>query len=172
MNCFVSFLLSTSLILWFYNWCLNSVFWSLSFSNKILYFWYFLKIIAIMKFFKWSLWIFLLHNICASLISLNSSRISSLVMMNIFTSCDDFNIKCNHVIFVSRNAIVSLTQSIIELIVRSHDMSRTISLSDCFVTSKRNFFQCRLNLKWMSWISWSISSLLYFMNVSLKFRRL
>ncbi len=153
MNCFISFLSSTSLISWFYDWCLNSVFWSLSFSKRILYFWYSLEIIAIAKFFKWLLWISLLHNICASLISLNSSRISSLIMMNIFISCDDFNIKCNRVIFVLRNAIVLLIQSIIELIVWSHDMFKTISLSDCFVTFKRNFFQCHLSLKWMSQVS-------------------
>ncbi len=61
------------------------------------------------KFFKWLLWISLLHNICASLISLNSSRISSLIMMNIFTFCDDFNIDCNRIASISRNAIVSLT---------------------------------------------------------------
>ena len=150
MNCFISFLSSTSLISWFHDWCLNSVFWSLSFSKRILYFWYSLEIIAIAKFFKWLLWISLLHNICASLISLNSSRISSLIMMNIFISCDDFNIKCNRVIFVLRNAIVLLIQSIIELIVWSHDMFKTISLSDCFVTFKRNFFQCHLSLKWMN----------------------
>ncbi len=147
MNCFVSFLSSTSLISWSYDWCLSSVFWSLSFSNRILYFWYSLEIIAIVRFFKWLLWISLLHNICASLISLNSSRIFSLVMTNIFTFCDDFNIECNHVVSVSRNAIVLLTQSIIELIIWSHDMSRTISLFDCFVTSKRNFFQCHSSLK-------------------------
>jgi len=68
-------------------------------------------------------------------------------MMNIFTFCEDFNIECNRVVLVPRNAIVSLIQSIIELIVRSHDMSRTISLSDCFVTFKRNFSQCRSSLK-------------------------
>ncbi len=168
----MSFLLSMSLILWFHDWCLSSVFWSLSFSNRILYFWYFLKIIAIARFFEWSLWISLLYNICASLISLNSSRISSLVMMNIFTFYDDFNIKCNCVTSASRNAIISLTQLIIESIIWSHDISRIISLSDCFITFKRNFFQCCLSLKWMSQVSWSISSLLYFMNVSLKFRRL
>ncbi len=146
----MSFLSSMSLILWFHDWCLNSVFWSLSFSSRILYFWYSLEIIAITKFFKWSLWIFLLHNICASLISLNSSRISSLIMMNIFTFCDNFNIKCNCVTSVYRNAIVLLTQSIIELIIQSHDMSRTISLFDCFITSKHNFFQYHLSFKWMS----------------------
>ncbi len=140
MNCFVSFLLSMSLISWFYDWCLSNVSWLLSFLNRILYFWYSLEIIVIVKFFKWSLWISLLHNICVSLISLNSSRISSLIMMNIFTFCDDFNIECNRVISVSRNAIISLTQSIIELIVWSHDMLRTILLSDCFVTFKCNFF--------------------------------
>ena len=137
----MSFLLSTNLILWFHDWCLNNVFWSLSFLNRILYFWYSLKIIAIVRFFKWSLWISLLHNICTSLISLNSLRIFSLIMTNIFTSCDDFNIKCNHVISVSRNVIVSLTQFIIELIIQSHDISKTILLSDCFITFKRNFFQ-------------------------------
>ncbi len=168
----MNFLSSTSLISWFHDWCLNSVFWSLSFSNRILYFWYSLKIITIARFFKWSLWISLLYNICASLISLNSSRISSLVIMNIFTFCDDFNIKCNRVVSVSRNAIILLTQSIIELIIRSHDMSRTISLSDCFVIFKCNFFQCCSSFKWMSRVSWSISSLLYFMSVSLKFCRL
>ncbi len=169
MNCFVSFLSSTSLILWFHDWCLSSVFWSLSFSNRILYFWYSLEIIAIARFFKWLLWISLLYNICTSLISLNSLRISSLIMMNIFTFCDDFNIECNRVASVSRNAIISLTQSIIKLIIWSHDMSRTISLSDCFITFKCNFSQCHLSLKWMSQVSWSISSLLYFMSVSLKF---
>ncbi len=172
MNCFVNFLSSTSLISWFHDWCLNSVFWSLSFSNRILYFWYFLEMIAIARFFKWSLWISLLHNIYTSLISLNSSRISSLVIMNIFTFCDDFNIECNYVASVLRNAIVLLTQSIIELIIQSHDMFKTILLSDCFITSRCNFFQYRLSLKWMSWVSWFISSLLYFMNVSLKFCRL
>ncbi len=131
----MSFLLSMSLISWFHDWCLSSVFWSLSFSNRILYFWYSLKIIVIVRFLEWSLWISLLYNICASLISLNSSRISSLIMMNIFTFCDDFNIECNCVVFISRNAIVSLTQSIIELIVWSHNMSRTISLSDCFMSN-------------------------------------
>ncbi len=146
----MSFLLSTSLISWSYDWCLSNVFWSLSFLNKILYFWYSLKIIAIMRFFKWSFWISLLHNICASLISLNSSRISLLIMINIFTFCDDFNIKCNHVVSVLRNAIVSLTQLIIELIIWSHNMFKTILLFDCFVTSKYNFFQCCLSLKWMS----------------------
>jgi len=149
----VSFLLSISLISWSYNWCLNNVFWSLSFLNKILYFWYSLEIIAIMRFFKWLFWIFLLYNICASLISSNSSRISSLIMMNIFTFCDDFNIKCNRVVSVSRNAIVSLTQLIIELIIQSHDMFKTISLFDCFITFKRNFFQCCSSLKWMSQVS-------------------
>ncbi len=172
MNCFVSFLSSTSLILWFYDWCLSSVFWSLSFSNRILYFLNSLEIIVITRFRRWLLWISLLHKICASLISLNSSRISSLVMTNIFTSCDNLNIECNRVTSVSRNVIVSLTQLIIKLIIWSHDMSRTISLPDCFVTFKRNFSQCHSILKWMSWVSWSISSLLYFMNVSLKFCRL
>jgi len=61
--------------------------------------------------------------------------------MNIFTFCDDFNIKCNCVIFISRNAIVLLIQSIIELIIQNHDMFKTILLSDCFVTFKCNFFQ-------------------------------
>ncbi len=136
----MSFLSSTSLILWSYNWCLNSVSWLLSFLNRILYFWYSLKIIMIVKFFKWSFWISLLHNICASLISLNSSRISLLIMMNIFTFCDDFNIECNRVIFISKNAIVLLIQSIIELIIWNHDMFKTISLSDCLITFKRNFF--------------------------------
>ncbi len=165
----MSFLSSMSLILWFHDWCLSNVFWSLSFLNRILYFWYSLKIIAIVRFFEWSLWISLLHNICISLISLNFSRISLLVMMNIFTSCDDFNIKCNRVVFISRNAIVSLIQLIIELIVWSHDMSKTISLSDCFITFKHNFFQCCLSFKWMSWVSWFISLSLYFISVSLKF---
>ncbi len=168
----MSFLSSTSLILWSHDWCLSSVFWSLSFLNRILYFWYSLKIIAIARFFEWSLWIFLLHNICASLISLNSSRISSLIMINIFTFCNDFNIECNCIVFISRNAIVSLIQSIIELIIWSHDMFRTILLSDCFVIFKHNFFQYHLSLKWMNWVSWSISSLLYFMSVSSKFCKL
>ncbi len=161
-----------SLILWFHDWCLSNVFWSLSFLNRILYFWYSLKIIAIMRFFKWLLWISLLHNICVSLISLNSSRISSLIMMNIFILCDDFNIECNRVVSVSRNAIVSLIQSIIELIIWSHDMFKSILLSDCFVTFKHNFFQCHSSFKCMSWVSWFISSLLYFMNILLKFCKL
>ena len=172
MNCFMSFLSSMSLILWFHDWCLSNVSWSLSFSNKILYFWYFLAIIMIMRFFKWSFWISLLYNICASLISLNSSRISLLIMMNIFTFCDDFNIECNRVVFISRNAIISLIQLIIELIIQCHDMFRTILLFNCFVTFKCNFFQWHLSLKWMSWISWFISSLLYFMSISLKFCKL
>ena len=168
----MSFLSSTSLISWFHDWCLSNVFWSLSFLNRILYFWYSLKIITIMRFFKWLLWISLLHNICVSLISLNSSRISLLIMMNIFTFCDDFNIECNCVIFISKNAIILLIQSIIELIIWSHDMFRTTSLSDCFVTSKHNFSQCCSSFKWMNQVSWSISLILYFMNVSLKFYRL
>ena len=141
MNCFISFLSLISLILWFQDWCLNSVSWSLSFSNRILYFWYFLKIVVIMKFFEWSFfWISLLHNIYTSLISQNSSRISSFVIAKIFTSLDDFNIKYNHVVSVSRNAIISLIQLIIKLILQSHDMFKTMSLSDCFITFKHNFF--------------------------------
>ena len=168
MNCFVSFLSSTSLILWFHDWCLNSVFWSFSFSNRILYFWYFLKILMIAKL----LLIFLLHNIYASELFFSSLCISFAVITKIFTLSDDFNIECNHVISIWRKMIVSLIQSIIELIIWSHDMSRTISLSDCFITSKCNFFQWCSSFKWMSWVSWFISSLLYFMSVSLKFCKL
>ena len=140
---------------------MNSVSWSLSFSNRILYFWYSLKILTIVKL----LLISLLHNICAFKLFFSSLRILFTVITKIFTFFDDFNIKCNHVVSVWRKAIVSLTQSIIELIIWSHDMSKTISLPDCFITFKHNFFQWHLSLKWMSWVSWFISSLLYFMNV-------
>ncbi len=164
----MSFLSSMSLISWFHDWCLNSVSWSLSFSNRILYFWYSLKILTIARL----LLISLLHNICASELFFSSLRISFIVITKIFTLFDDFNIECNHVVSVWRKTIVSLTQFIIELIVQSHDMSRTILLSDCFITFKCNFSQWCLNLKWMSWVSWSISSLLYFMSISSKFCRL
>ena len=167
MNCFVNFLSFMSLISWSHDWCLSSVSWSLSFSNRILYFWYFLEILMIAKLLLTSL-----LYICASELFFSSLRISFTVITKIFTLSDDFNIECNRVVSVWRKAIVSLTQSIIELIIQSHDMSRTISLSDCFVTSKRNFSQWRSSLKWMSRVSWSISSLLYFMSVSSKFRRL
>ena len=146
MNCFVSFLSSMSLISWSHDWCLSNVSWSLSFSNKILYFWYSLEISTIARL----LLIFLLYNICASELFFSSLRISFAVIAKIFTFSDDFNIECNRVVSVWRKAIVSLTQSIIELIIWSHDMSRTILLSDCFVTFKRNFFQWRSSLKWMS----------------------
>ncbi len=168
MNCFVNFLSSMSLILWFHDWCLNSVSWSLSFSNRILYFWYSLEILAITRLLSTSL----LHNICASELFFSSLRILFTVITKIFTLSDDFNIECNRVVSVWRKAIISLIQSIIELIIWSHDISRTILLSDCFVTSKRNFSQWCSSLKWMSWIFWSINSLLYFMNVSLKFCKL
>ncbi len=164
----MSFLLFMSLISWFYDWCLSSVSWSLSFSNRILYFWYSLEILMIARL----LLIFLLHNIYASELFFSSLRISFTVITKIFTLFDDFNIECNHVVFIWRKVIVSLTQSIIKLIIWSHDMSRTISLSDCFIMFKRNFFQWHLSFKWMSQVSWFISSLLYFMNVSLKFCRL
>ncbi len=168
MNCFVSFLLFMSLISWSHDWCLSSVSWSLSFLNRILYFWYSLEILVIVRL----LLIFLLHNIYAFELFFNSLHISFTVIAKIFTLSDDFNIKCNRVVFVWRKMIISLTQSIIELIIWSYDMSRTILLPDCFVTSKRNFSQWHLNLKWMNWVSWSISSLLYFMSVSLKFCKL
>ena len=157
-----------SLISWSYDWCLSSVSWSLSFLNRILYFWYSLKISTIARL----LLISLLHNICASELFFSSLRISFAIITKIFTFSDDFNIECNRVVSVRRKVIISLTQSIIELIIWSHDMSRIISLSDCFVTFKRNFSQWHLSLKWMSWIFWFISSLLYFMSVSSKFCRL
>ncbi len=157
-----------SLISWFHDWCLSSVSWSLSFSNRILYFWYFLEISMIVRL----LLISLLHNIYASELFFSSLRISFAVITKIFTFFDDFNIECNRVVFIWRKVIISLTQSIIELIIWSHDMSRTILLSDCFVTFKRNFSQWRSSLKWMSWVFWSISSLLYFMSVSSKFCKL
>ena len=167
MNCFVNFLSFMSLISWSHDWCLSSVSWSLSFSNRILYFWYFLEILMIAKLLLTSL-----LYICASELFFSSLRISFTVITKIFTLSDDFNIECNRVVSVWRKAIVSLTQSIIELIIRSHNSSRTILLSDCFITSKRNFFQWCSSLKWMNWISWFISSLLYFMNVLSKFHRL
>ena len=140
MNCFVNFLSSMSLISWFHDWCLSSVSWSLSFSNRILYFWYFLKIIVITRFFEWSFfWISLLHNICILLISWNSSRISLFIIAKIFTSLNDFNIEYNHVVSVFRNAIISLIQLIIELILWSHDIFRTMLLSDYFIIFKHNF---------------------------------
>ena len=72
----MSSLLSTSLISWFHDWCLSSASWSFSFLNRIWYFLYSLKILMIVKFFKWSsFWISLLHNICASVTSLNSKKI-------------------------------------------------------------------------------------------------
>jgi len=147
---------------------LSSVSWSLSFSNRILYFWYSLEISMIVRL----LLIFLLHNICAFELFFSSLRILFTVITKIFTFFDDFNIKCNRVVFIWRKVIVSLTQSIIELIIWSHDMSKTILLSDYFITSKCNFFQWCSSLKWMSWVFWSISSLLYFMSISLKFCRL
>ncbi len=137
MNCFVSFLSFMSLISWFYNWCLSNVSWSLSFSNRILYFWYFLEILMIVRL----LLIFLLHNICASELFFSSLHISFAVITKIFTLSDDFNIKCNRVVSVWRETIISLTQSIIELIIQSHDMSKTILLPDYFITFKLNFFQ-------------------------------
>ena len=127
----MSFLSSMSLISWFHDWCLNSVSWLLSFSNRILYFWYFLEILVIAKL----LLISLLHNICASKLFFNSLHISFTVIAKIFILSDNFNIKCNRVVFIWRKAIISLIQSIIELIIWSHDMSRTILLSDCFITS-------------------------------------
>ncbi len=136
MNCFISFLSSMSLISWSHDWCLSSVSWLLSFSNRILYFWYSLEISTIARL----LLIFLLHNICASELFFSSLRISFAVITKIFTFSDDFNIKCNRVIFIWRKMIISLTQFIIELIIQSHDISRTILLSDCFITSKCNFF--------------------------------
>ncbi len=147
---------------------MSSVSWSLSFSNRILYFWYSLEISMIVRL----LLIFLLHNICAFELFFSSLRILFTVITKIFTFFDDFNIKCNRVVFIWRKVIVSLTQSIIELIIWSHDMSKTILLSDYFITSKCNFFQWCSSLKWMSWVFWSISSLLYFMSISLKFCRL
>ncbi len=137
MNCFVSFLSFMSLISWFYNWCLSNVSWSLSFSNRILYFWYSLEILMIVRL----LLIFLLHNICASELFFSSLHISFAVITKIFTLSDDFNIKCNRVVSVWRETIISLTQSIIELIIQSHDMSKTILLPDYFITFKLNFFQ-------------------------------
>ncbi len=137
MNCFVSFLSFMSLISWFYNWCLSNVSWSLSFSNRILYFWYSLEILMIVRL----LLIFLLHNICASELFFSSLHISFAVITKIFTLSDDFNIKCNCVVSVWRETIISLTQSIIELIIQSHDMSKTILLPDYFITFKLNFFQ-------------------------------
>ena len=148
MNCFVNFLSSTSLILWFHDLYLNSASWSLSCSNRIWYFLYSLKIETITEFLEWSFWISRLHNICASSISFwYTNRISLLVMTNIFTFCDDCNIECNLVISCFINAIVSSTQFIIEFVDRSHDILRTISLSDCFVTSRLNLSQCRSILK-------------------------
>jgi len=137
MNCFVSFLSFMSLISWFYNWCLSNVSWSLSFSNRILYFWYSLEILMIVRL----LLLFLLHNICASELFFSSLHISFAVITKIFTLSDDFNIKCNRVVSVWRETIISLTQSIIELIIQSHDMSKTILLPDYFITFKLNFFQ-------------------------------
>ena len=157
-----------SLISWSHDWCLSSVSWSLSFSNKILYFWYSLEISTIARL----LLISLLYNIYMSELFFSSLRISFTVIAKIFTFFDDFNIECHRVVSVWRKAIISLTQYIIELIIRSHDMSRTISLPDCFITFKRNFFQRRSSFKWMSQVFWSISLLLYFMNVSSKFRKL
>ncbi len=164
----MSFLSSMSLISWFHDWCLSSVSWSLSFSNRILYFWYSLEILVIARL----LLISLLYNICASELYFSSLRILFAVIAKIFTLSDDFNIKCNYVVSIWRKAIVSLIQSIIELIIWSHDMSRTILLSDCFITFKRNFSQWCSSLKWMSQVSWFISLLLYFISVSLKFCRL
>ncbi len=163
----MSFLSFMSLISWFHDWCLSSISWSLSFLNRILYFWYSLEILTIVKL----LLIFLLHNICASELFFSSLRILFAVIAKIFTFFNDFNIKCNRVVSVWRKVIVSLTQSIIELIIWSHDMSRTISLSDYFITFKCNFFQWCSSLKWMNWVFWFISSLLYFISVSSKFCR-
>ncbi len=157
-----------SLISWSHDWCLSSVSWSLSFSNKILYFWYSLEISTIARL----LLISLLYNIYMSELFFSSLRILFTVIAKIFTFFDDFNIECHRVVSVWRKAIISLTQYIIELIIRSHDMSRTILLSDCFITSKCNFFQWCSSIKWMSWVFWFISSLLYFMSVSSKFCRL
>lgn len=155
------------LISWSHSWCFDKAFWFFTVINNSSKSLYSLEIDnLITKSLLTSA--HLLHSIFTLRLFFNFSHVFSAVIAKTFTPSDEYKTEYNLVKLLLLTKYISFSaQSIIELTVWSHDMFRTMSLSDCSVMSNWIFSQYQSNYISVRMISWFTHLSLCFIKVSL-----